>query len=274
MWRSTWTLLCHQCSADPAVNLTLLVRVCTIISLCLCQTSDPPHPSVQPPSFPPTSLKLPYHSLTHRTIREALSWWAKLPLCMTSPVGRAGEPGEKEMRGEMEIWLQRVWARPLPRRGPNQKQSIKKKVKRRRCWLMLTRRSSSVHSRKVRQEIKKVNYVTATPVWPDLDGLWVNRTEDWFTPQSRQLILLNVRKHSRISIRNILKMKCCSFYRWGLSWYCRRLAEFCCYGSIEIRAWATLQVNVPYLTTHVLRCGQEAHFNCARVCSRMSLPHI
>lgn len=49
---------------------------------------------------------------------------------------------------------------------------------------------------------------------------------------------------------------------------CRRISEFFCYIR-EIRASATLQVNAPYLTLHVLRCAEEAHFNCAQLCSRM-----
>lgn len=48
----------------------------------------------------------------------------------------------------------------------------------------------------------------------------------------------------------------------------RRVSEFFCYIR-EIRALAPLQVNAPYLTLHVLRYAQEAHFNCAQLCSRM-----
>lgn len=225
----------------------------SIISLCLCETSDPPHPPVQPPSFPLTSFKLPYHSLTHRTIREALSWWAKLPLCVTSPVGRAGKPGENEMRGEMEIWLQRVWLRPLPRLQPNQGRNIKKKVNRRRCCLRLI----------------YVLLVSTAGAWERKSSRWIKLQQaqsdlTWFTTEDSGCFTYTNRKVNATKSQNTFigypsekskEIKCSSYQRTsGLSWY-----------AAELFYNRNKGFSNTYLTSHVLRCDQEAHLNCARL---------
>lgn len=134
---------------------------CVLLSLACAFVKQLTLVSLSATLLPPALPLLPYHpptpppTHTAATIREALDWWAKPPLSMTSPMGKAGESGESGGRGGLKKWLHTVALFPQWLTDGQNEIQIGPAV--RLC-----------PQRKVRREVKQVEQVTAAPGWPHL----------------------------------------------------------------------------------------------------------